>query len=163
MMATKTRESSNTLITTHGDREIHIERVFNAPRSKVWQAYSDPKLLARWWGRGNPLDVERYDFKPGGDWRFVERAPGEKPMGFTGKFREVTPQSKLVLTFGWDGMKGHESLDTMTLEDAGEGRTRVKVVSSFNNKSERDGILEMGMADGLNDSYDALDRVLETL
>jgi uncharacterized protein YndB with AHSA1/START domain len=164
IMATKTRAAAGrATVTPQGEREIHIEREFNAPRDKVWQAYTDAKLVARWWGRGNPLVVERFDLKPGGRWRFIERAPGEKPMGFQGSFREVTPQSRLVQTFGWDGMPGHESVDTMTLTDAGEGRTRVSVDSVFHDRSERDGILEMGMVEGLNQSYDALDQVLESL
>ena len=65
------------IVSTPSDREIRIERVFHAPRARVWRAMTDPKLLAQWWGRGNPLDIERYEFHKGGHWRFVEHADGE--------------------------------------------------------------------------------------
>ena len=60
------------IVTTPAEREIHIERIFDAPRERVWQAMTDPTLLAQWWGRGNRLTVERYEFTKGGHWRFVE-------------------------------------------------------------------------------------------
>ena len=65
------------------------ERVFDAPRSLVWQAFTDPKLVAQWWGRGNKLVVERLEVERGGHWRFVEHAP-DGVHGFEGRFREVT-------------------------------------------------------------------------
>ncbi|SDE18591.1 Activator of Hsp90 ATPase homolog 1-like protein [Rhodococcus tukisamuensis] len=60
-------------VSTPGDRDIHVERVFNATRDRVWAAYTEPDQLAQWWGRGNPLDVERWEFERGGHWRFVEQ------------------------------------------------------------------------------------------
>ena len=50
-----------TVLTTPGEREIRIERVFDAPRELVWRAYTEPELLARWWGRGNTVDIERFE------------------------------------------------------------------------------------------------------
>ena len=51
--------TTRTRITTPTEREIHIERVVNAPRARVWQAYADPALVAQWWGRGHRLDIDR--------------------------------------------------------------------------------------------------------
>ena len=48
-------------MTTPTDRSIHIERVFDAPRDVLWRALTEPELVAQWWGRGNPLDVERLE------------------------------------------------------------------------------------------------------
>ena len=93
-------------MTTPAPREIRIERVFDAPRELVWRAFTEPELLAQWWGRGNKLDIERFELVRGGHWRFVEHGP-EGDSGFEGRFREVTPQERIVQTFEWDGMPGY--------------------------------------------------------
>ena len=146
-------------ITTPTDREIRIERVFDAPRDQVWRAFTDPAIVTRWWGRGNRLDVERMEVVRGGHWRFVEHAPGGLE-GFEGRYREVTPPERLVQTFEWDGMPGYVAIETTTFEDLGDGRTRVVTLSLFHTAEERDGMLSSGMEEGLNQSYAALDRLL---
>ena len=149
-------------ITTPADREIRIERIFNAPRERVWKAMTDPKLVAQWWGRGNKLVIERLEVERGGHWRFVEHS-AEGVHGFEGRFSEVTPPERVVQTFEWDGMPGHVALDTLTLEDLGDGRTRVVTTSLFHTTEDRDGMLQSGMEGGLNQSYEALDRLLASL
>jgi len=122
------------------DREVHIERIFNAPRERVWRAFTDPKLVAQWWGRGNKLDIERMEVQRGGHWRFVEHTP-QGPQGFEGRFREVTPPRRLVQTFEWDGMPGHVAINDASFEDLGDGRTRVVTKSLFHTTEERDGAI----------------------
>jgi uncharacterized protein YndB with AHSA1/START domain len=146
-------------VTTPAPREIRMERVFDAPRDLVWRAHTEPDLLAQWWGRGNKLAIERFEPVRGGHWRFVEHAPSGA-QGFEGRFREVTPQERMVQTFEWDGMPGYPVVNTATFEDLGDGRTRVVVTSLFYAREERDGMLDSGMEGGLGQSYDALDRVL---
>jgi len=148
------------VVTTPSDREIHIERIFDAPRERVWQAFTDAAQVAQWWGRGNRLDIERLEVERGGHWRFVEYGPDGSVNGFEGRFREVTPPERLVQTFEWDGMPGYVAIDTAVLEDLGDGRTKVVTTSLFHTREERDGMLESGMESGLNESYDALDRLL---
>jgi len=149
-------------ITTPADREVRIERIFDAPRDKVWRAVTDPTLVAKWWGRGNRLDIERMEVKRGGHWRFVEHAHGET-HGFEGRYREVVPPSRIERTFEWDGMPGHVAVETMTLEDLGDGRTRLVSLSLFHTTEDREGMLQSGMESGVNESYAALDEVLESL
>jgi uncharacterized protein YndB with AHSA1/START domain len=156
---TETQPTTKAKITTPGDRDIRIERIFNAPRERVWQAMTDPKLVAQWWGRGNKLVIEKLEVVRGGHWRFVEHA-GNQQHGFEGRFAEVTPPEKIVQTFEWDGMPGHVALETMTLEDIGDGRTRLVTTSLFLTNEDRDGMLKSGMEGGVNESYAALDRVL---
>ena len=159
-MSTTVRSFSNPAkVTTPSDREIRIERIFNAPRSLVWKAITTPDMVAQWWGRGNKLVIERMEVKRGGHWRFVEHGP-EGVDGFEGRFREVSPENRIVQTFEWDGMPGHTVLNTMDLEDLGDGRTRVVTVSLFFTTEERDGMLASGMEGGLNESYEALDKLL---
>lgn len=149
-------------LTTPAEREIVIERVFDAPRERVWRAYTDPALVAQWWGRGNELVVERMEVERGGHWRFVEHADGQA-HGFEGRFREVSPPDRLVYTFEWDGMPAYVVLDTVTFEDLGDGRTRVVTHALFFTPEERDGMLGSGMEQGVNESYAALDRLLATM
>ena len=66
-------------------------------------------------------------------------------------------------TFEWDGMPGHVAVETMTLEDLGDDRTRLVTTSLFHTTQERDGMLQSGMEGGLNESYAALDKVLASM
>lgn len=147
-------------VTTPSDREIRVERIFDASRDRVWSAYTDPKLVAQWWGRGNKLVIERFEPKAGGHWRFVEHSPEDGVTGFEGRFREVTPPERIVQTFAWDGMPGHVIVETAHFDDLGDGRTRVVSVSLFHTKEERDGMLNSGMTVGMELSYAALDKLL---
>ncbi len=144
------------------DREITITRVFDAPRDLVWKAFTDPALLAQWWGRGNKVEVERFELARGGHWRFVEHHEGGSD-GFEGRFSEVTPPERLVQTFEWDGLPGHVAVNSMTLEDLGDGRTKIVTTSLFHTTEDRDGMFQSGMEGGLSESYAALDRLLESM
>ena len=159
-MSTATKQFARPAkVTTPTDREIHIERIFDAPRERVWQAFTDPKLVAQWWGRGNKLVIERMELERGGHWRFVEHGP-DGINGFEGRYREVTPQERIVQTFEWDGMPAYVIIETMVLDDLGDGRTKVLNTSLFHTTEERDGMLQAGMEQGLNESYAALDKLL---
>ena len=149
-------------LTTPSDREIRVERIFNAPRERVWRAMTDPELVAQWWGRGNTLVIERDERERGGHWRYVEHSD-QGVHGFEGRYREIVPPERSVRTFEWDGMPGHVALETATLEDLGDGRTRLVNTSLFMTAEDRDGMLQSGMEGGLNESYAALDRLLAKL
>lgn len=162
-MTTETTNAPKTaLLSKQGDRELRIERTFDAPRERVWKAMTDPKLLAQWWGRGHEITIEKHELERGGHWRFVEHSPdGKESWGFEGRFREIVPQSKLSMTFEWDGMPGYPVINTTTLEEIDGGkRTRIVVVSQFFTKAELEGMMKSGMETGMNESYRALDRVL---
>ena len=153
---------SKPLISTPSDREIRIERIFNAPRERVWKAMVDPKLVAQWWGRGNKLVIERMEVERGGHWRYVEHA-ADGTHGFEGRYREVTPIERVSRTFEWDGMPGHVAVETATLEDLGDGRTKLVSISLFHSVADRDGMLHSGMEGGVTQSYAALDKLLASL
>jgi uncharacterized protein YndB with AHSA1/START domain len=155
-------EHATATISTPTDREVRIERVFDAPVERVWRAFTEPELLTQWWGRGNKLVIERMEVERGGRWRFVEHSP-DGVHGFEGRYREVTPPERLVQTFEWDCMPGYVAVDTAEFEDLGDGRTKVVTTSLFHTTEERNGMLASGMADGLNQSYAVLDDLLRTL
>jgi uncharacterized protein YndB with AHSA1/START domain len=150
-------------ITTPTDREIHIERVFDAPRDRVFAVYTDPALIPEWWGpRGTTAVVDQMDVRPGGSWRFVIRNSDGSETAFRGTYREVTPPERIVQTFEWEGMPGHVSVETATFEDLGD-RTKVTTKSLFDTTEDRDGMLESGMERGLNETYVRLDELLARL
>jgi uncharacterized protein YndB with AHSA1/START domain len=150
-----------TKVTTPSDREMRIERVFDAPRELVWRAFTDPDLVAQWWGRGHRLDIERDDVERGGHWRYVEHAP-DGVSGFEGRYREVSAPERIVRTFEWDGAPGYVSVEDVEFADEG-GRTKMTATVQFFTKEERDGMLDSGMEEGMNESYAALDRLLASL
>jgi len=153
------RNASPSKLTTPTDRTIRVERTFNATRERVWRAYTEPDLLAQWWGRGNKLVIERYELERGGHWRFVEHSDhGEH--GFEGRIREVTPMDRISMTFEWDGMPGYPAVTTAEFEALGDGRTRVVSTMQFYTPEERDGMLQSGMEGGMEQSYAALDALL---
>lgn len=147
-------------VSTPSEREIRIERVFDAPRDRVFAVYTDPELVPEWWGpHGTTTIVDRMDVRSGGDWRFVSRGEDGSETAFRGTYREITPPERIVQTFEWEGMPGHVSVETATFEDLGE-QTRVVTVSIFHTGEERDGMLGSGMEGGLNETYERLDALL---
>ena len=160
---THSQQAPTATVTTPADREIHIERVFDAPRDRVFAVYTDPQLIPEWWGpRDTTTVVDEMDVRPGGSWRFVMRSADGSESGFRGVYREVTPPERIVQTFEWEGMPGHICVETATFEDLGD-RTKVSTVSLFHTTEERDGMLGSGMEGGLNETYARLDELLARL
>ena len=151
--------AAKTTITTPVEREIHVERIVNAPRDRVWRAYADPALIAQWWGRGHRLDIERMEFERGGHWRYVEHTP-EGVFGFEGRYREVTAPERIVRSFEWDGMPGHVAIEFVSFHDLGNGRTRIVIVMQMHTPEERDGFLKSGMQGGMDAAFAALDTLM---
>ena len=152
--------SRKATVTKPSDREFRVERVFDAPRDRVFATLTDPELIPEWWGpRGMTTIVEEMDPERGGRWCFLMRDADGGETRFRGTYREVTPPERIVQTFEWSGMPGHVSVETATLEDLGE-QTRVVSVSVFHLTEERDGMLDSGMERGMNETYERLDEVL---
>ena len=148
-----------TKMRTPSDREIVSERVFDAPRDRVFAAYTDPELIPRWWGpRRLTTTVDQMDVRRGGAWRFVCHDSDGEEQGFRGTYREVTPPERIVQTFEWEGMPGHVIAETVTFEDL--GRTKVTGTSLFHTTEERDGMLASGMEGGLTETHDRLAELL---
>jgi uncharacterized protein YndB with AHSA1/START domain len=157
------QQAAKAVVTTPGEREIHVEREFDAPRDRVYAAYTDPKLIPEWWGpRGTTAVVEQMDVQPGGGWRFLIQNSDGSETAFRGTYREVSPPERIVQTFEWEGMPGHVSVETATFEDLGD-RTKVTTTSLFHTTEERDGMIGSGMEGGLQETYERLDAVLARL
>ena len=163
-MSAQQQSDRTATVTTPSDREIRIERVFDAPRDRVFAVYTDPALIPEWWGpRGTETIVDEMDPRTGGRWRFIARMQDGSESAFRGAYREVTAPERIVQTFEWEPMAGHVSVETATFEDLGDGRTKVTTVSVFHTPEERDGMLGSGMEVGMNETYQRLDELLERL
>lgn len=150
---------SPTMITTPAERELRFERIFDAARARVWKAFTEPALVARWWSHGNRLDIDRWEVKRGGRWHFIEHSPAGV-NGFEGRYREVVPLERLVRTFEWDGTPGHVAVETTTMEDHEGGKTRVITTLLFHTIEERNGLLSAGMEHAAHLSCASLDALL---
>ena len=157
------KSSSASTMTLPSDREIVMERVFNAPRELVFKAYTDPNLIPKWWGpRRYTTTVDKMDVRVGGVWRFVQRDVAGNEYAFNGEYREIAPPKRLSYTFEFEGMPGHMLLETVTFEEH-DGQTKVTVTSLFRSAEDRDGMLHSGMEEGANESYERLGELLEKL
>ena len=162
-MTSDQQQTKTATVTTPTDREIHIERMLDAPRDRVFVAFTDPALIPEWWGpHGTTTIVDQMDVRPGGTWRFLVRNSDGSETAFRGTYREVTAPERIVQTFEWEGMPGHVSVETATFEDLGE-RTKVVTTSIFHTSEERDGMLASGMEGGMNETYARLDDLLARL
>jgi len=151
-------------VATPSDREIVLQREFNAPRELLFEALTKAEHLQHWWGQAGSTLVEcTMDFRPGGQWRFVERDKDGAEWGFRGEVREIDRPQRVVQTFEFDGMPGHVSVETMVLEELGSVGTRVTVTSLFDSQEDRDGMLQSGMEIGAGESYDRLEAYVATL
>jgi uncharacterized protein YndB with AHSA1/START domain len=159
-MSGEHQQAERAVVTTPGEREVRIERVFEAPRDRVFALMTDPELIPHWWGpRSTSATVDTMDVRTGGRWRFAVVDSDGRETGFQGAYREVTPPERIVQTFEWEGMPGHVAVETATFEDLGD-RTRLVTVSVFHTTEERDGMLASGMESGMQETYERLDELL---
>jgi uncharacterized protein YndB with AHSA1/START domain len=156
----ETAMTKTSFVVEPGKQEIIAARVFDAPRESVFKTYTDPNLIPQWWGPKNlTTTVEKMDARPGGIWRFVQRDAEGNEYAFHGVYHDAAPPQRLVRTFEFEGMPGHVSLETVTLEDV-EGKTKMTTKSVFQTVEDRDGMYESGMEEGVNESMDRLAELL---
>lgn len=150
------------------DREVQVTRTFKAPRQLVYRAYTEPALLQRWLlgPPGWAMPVCEMDVRVGGRyrWRWRNDADGSE-FGFAGTFREVQPASRLVHseaydpgTIGYPYPESEAVVSVSFTEDA--GITTVTTLIDFGSKEARDAAAASGMTDGMEQSYQLLDRLL---
>lgn len=139
---------------------IRIVREFDAPRERVFRAWTDPDLVSQWMGpRSVTMTIEHWDARTGGSWRY--RGRGEDfDLGFWGSFHDVRPDERIVQTFSFEGEPDGVSLETMTFEELPGGRSRITALSVVESLEIRDAILASGMEVGVIEGYERLDELL---
>jgi len=139
---------------------IDISRDFDAPADLIYRAYSEPDLVKQWLGpRRLEMVIEQWDLRDGGSYRYIHRDPAGNEFGFHGVFHSASPDN-MVQTFEFEGVPGHVALDKLSFEDLGGGRTRVRTHSVYQSVEDRDGMVQSGMGEGVNEGFDRLEELL---
>ena len=151
-------------ISTPSDREITMTRVFDAPRSMVFDAHTKPELVKRWLGAraGWTMPVCEIDLRVGGAYRYLWRGP-QGDMGMRGVFREITRPERIVATEVFDeSWYPGDAIDTTVLVEKG-GKTTLTLTVLYATREARDGVLKSPAASGVSDSYDKLAELLASM
>jgi uncharacterized protein YndB with AHSA1/START domain len=155
--------SGTAKVTLPTDEQILITREFDAPRHLVYEAWTTPELVARWWSgqRGRVTSVE-IDLRVGGRWRYVMEANRGFEVGFHGEYRELVPNERIVSTEVYEGMPDAEALNVLTLAET-DGRTLLTVLVQHASKAHRDAHIDSGMEGGMQEAMDLLEQVAVAL
>jgi uncharacterized protein YndB with AHSA1/START domain len=149
-------------VTLPTDREVVLTRVFDAPRTLVFEAFAKAELLKRWFGpRGFTMPVCEVDFKVGGGFRFILRGPDGHEMGMRGEYREILPPERTVHLESFDDFPGPPAQVT-TLFVEKDGKTTMTATILSPSKEVRDAVIQSGMEHGAAESYDKLAELLAT-
>ena len=145
--------------TTEAPLELVLNRRFDAPRSLVFGAWTNPETPVGWWGpKGFTLEFDEKDLRIGGRWRLGMRAPDGTVHVNGGVYREIVAPERLVMTHGWEGQDGrlaNETLVTITLTEQDGGTEMVFEQTGFDSAGSRD-----GHGQGWGEAFDALGEAL---
>jgi uncharacterized protein YndB with AHSA1/START domain len=148
-------------VTLPGDREIALTRVFKAPRQLVYEAFSKPEILKRWFGpRGWSLVTCDIDARVGGGFRFLLRAPDGRELGMRGTYRELSPPTRSVHTESFDDFPGECQVTSVFTEH--DGYTTLAATILYPSREIRDAVIKIGMEHGAAESYDKLEETLSS-
>ena len=158
-------------VTLPSDREVKVTRSFRAPRALVYRAYTESQLVRRWLS-GTPgwsMPVCEMDVRVGGRFQWRWRSDdGKQEFGFSGEFRELVPAARIVHTEAYEpgslggGYPGEPAIVTVAFVEEG-GVTTVTTLIDYGSKDARDGAMKTGMTDGMEMSYQTLDKLLAEL
>jgi uncharacterized protein YndB with AHSA1/START domain len=169
MQQARTDESAarnETTVERTGDRELVVTRTFNGPARIVFDAWTKPELLKRWWAPksfGVSLFECEQDVRVGGAYRFAFGRDPKSPEVFAGRYLEVNPPSRLVLTQVYERMaQVGEVVVTATFEES-QGRTRLTLRQLFPSKEALEGALASGMERGMRVTLDQLDELVASM
>ena len=149
-------------VTTPSEREIVITRVFDAPRTLVFEAWTKAEHVVHWWDpSGVPLAVCEIDLRPGGAFRFVNGGPDGAKYPFAGTYREILPPERLVF-IPQNSSSGAESFALLIFHES-EGKTTLTMTIQCASREDRDALLRMGVDVGTTRTLDNLDEYLKSI
>ena len=158
-----TPTKNGTTMERKSERELVVTRTINGPARIVFEAFTKPELLKRWWAPksfGVSLLSCEADVRVGGRYRFVFSHGDSKPMEFFGRYIEVTPHSRLV----WTNDEGDDggAVTTVTFEEQ-VGKTLLVMHELYPSKEALDGAMASGEKGGMSETFEQLDELLVTL
>jgi uncharacterized protein YndB with AHSA1/START domain len=149
-------------ITTPTDREIVITRIFDAPRADVFEAWTKPTHVARWWDpSGVPLAVCEINLHPNGAFRWVHGGSNGEGYAFTGTYREISPPEKLVFTVRMSP-SGNDPIAILVFAEDGD-KTKLTITMECSSKEDRDQLLQMRVDVGTAQTLENLAAYLPNL
>jgi uncharacterized protein YndB with AHSA1/START domain len=137
---------------------LRIERTFNAPARAVFDAWTSPEVMARWWHAGSDWEtpVAEVDLRVGGSLRVTMRAPNGDEYGARGEYTEIQPPERLVFTWTWDDSDGQASLIELDFTEQDAATTVVLTHSGLSGEESK-----LSHTEGWNKVLDSLGRTLE--
>jgi uncharacterized protein YndB with AHSA1/START domain len=151
------------IIAEPGTQTIDITREFDAPRDLVFRAWTEPDLLGQWLGgKGMTMEIETYEARDGGRWRYIHKDENGNEFAFHGVFHGNPSPDRMTQTFEFEGWPGHVSLETLQLEER-DDKTLLRNRAVYQSVEARDAMIASGMEQGMNAGFDALDELLPTL
>jgi uncharacterized protein YndB with AHSA1/START domain len=159
--ATEDTQGHITTTDRSSDREVVVTRTFEAPARIVFEAWTTPELIMRWWtpkSFGITFISCEADVRPGGTYKFVMGHPAfDQPMAFFGKYLEVDPPRRLV----WTNEEGEEgSVTTVTFEEK-DGKTHLVLRDVYPTKAALDEAMASGSIGGYPEQFNQLDILLK--
>lgn len=146
-------------VETANDCDVIMTRVFDAPRELVYEAFSNPELLKRWFGpHGWSLETCDVDHRVGGGFRFMLVGPEGHRMGMRGTYLEITPPEKSVHRETFDDYPGESIVSAVFTEK--NGKTTMTATVTYSSKEVRDAVIASGMEHGAAETYDRLAELL---
>jgi uncharacterized protein YndB with AHSA1/START domain len=159
-------DNPTTITAEPGTPFMEIVREFDAPPELVFRAHVEPELIVQWLGpRDLTVQVDEWDARSGGSYRYQHTGTPEHPVDawFHGVFHTVEPNELIIQTFEWEGAPNEVALETLRIEDLGNGRTRLTTNSVFPSVEALEMAMVSGMTHGIYDSMDRLAELLPTL
>jgi len=151
------------VVTLPTDTQILIAREFDAPKHLVYEAWTTPELVKRWWsGHRGAMTIAEIDLRVGGAWRYVMVAEGGFEVAFHGEYREIDPNERIVSTEVYEAMPEGEALNTVKFTEA-DGRTSLTLLMELASKDERDAVIKSGMEGGMQEQMDLLEQIAISL
>jgi uncharacterized protein YndB with AHSA1/START domain len=161
--------SGTATLTLPTDEQILVTREFEAPKHLVYEAWTTPDLVKRWWNaKRGEVTVAEIDLRVGGKWRYVLVTDDGAEVGFHGEFLEIVPNERIVSTEVYEGLPEGVTeeegavVNTATFAEE-DGRTTLTILTQATSKESRDAIIESGMEAGLQDALDLLEEVAVSL
>ena len=148
------------VVTLPSDNEILITRVFDAPAELVFDAWTTPDIVKRWWAgdRGEVTDAQ-IDLRIGGRWRWVMTANGGFEVAFSGEYRVIDRPHCLVKTEVFELVPDAEAVSTTTFDES-KGVTTMRILARYPSKEHRDAAIASGMEGGVQTAFNQLEELV---